>query len=31
MSTKLDAYLEEISHFLSGRDEREELLSEIRS
>jgi hypothetical protein len=28
---KLDAYLEEISHFLSGREEREEILSEIRS
>jgi hypothetical protein len=31
MSNKLDAYLEEISHFLSGREEREEILSEIRS
>lgn len=31
MSDKLDAYLEEISHFLSGRAEREEILSEIRS
>jgi len=31
MSEKLDAYLEEISHFLSGRAEREEILSEIRS
>lgn len=31
MSNKLEAYLEEISHFLSGRDEREEILSEIRS
>ena len=31
MSTKLEAYLEEISHFLSGREEREEILSEIRS
>lgn len=31
MPTKLDAYLEEISHFLSGREEREEILSEIRS
>ncbi len=28
---KLEAYLEEISHFLSGRAEREEVLSEIRS
>jgi len=28
---KLEAYLEEISHFLSGREEREEILSEIRS
>ncbi len=28
---KLDAYLEEISHFLSGREEREEILAEIRS
>jgi len=31
VSKKLDAYLEEISHFLSGRAEREEILSEIRS
>jgi hypothetical protein len=31
MSKKLEAYLEEISHFLSGREEREEILSEIRS
>jgi len=31
MSKKLDAYLEEISHFLSGRKEREEILAEIRS
>ncbi len=31
MSDKLDAYLEEISHFLSGRAEREEILAEIRS
>lgn len=31
MSEKLEAYLEEISHFLSGRDEREEILREIRS
>jgi HAAS len=31
MSNKLEAYLEEISHFLSGRGEREEILSEIRS
>jgi hypothetical protein len=31
MSNKLDAYLEEIGHFLSGREEREEILSEIRS
>lgn len=31
MLTKLEAYLEEISHFLSGRVEREEILSEIRS
>jgi len=28
---RLEAYLEEISHFLSGRAEREEILSEIRS
>jgi hypothetical protein len=28
---KLETYLEEISHFLSGREEREEILSEIRS
>jgi HAAS len=31
MSNKLEAYLEEISRFLSGRVEREEILSEIRS
>lgn len=31
MSEKLEAYLEEISHFLSGRGEREEILAEIRS
>ncbi len=31
MSNKLEIYLEEISHFLSGRVEREEILSEIRS
>jgi hypothetical protein len=31
MFEKLDAYLEEISHFLSGRKEREEIRSEIRS
>jgi hypothetical protein len=31
MSNKLEAYLEEISHFLSGRVERDEILSEIRS
>ena len=31
MSDKLEAYLEEISHFLSGRAEREEILNEIRS
>jgi hypothetical protein len=31
MSNKLEAYLEEISHFLSGREEREEILSEIHS
>jgi hypothetical protein len=31
MFEKLEAYLEEISHFLSGRAEREEILSEIRS
>ena len=31
MSDKLETYLEEISHFLSGREEREEILSEIRS
>jgi hypothetical protein len=31
MSDKLEVYLEEISHFLSGRAEREEILSEIRS
>jgi HAAS len=31
MPKNLDAYLEEISHYLSGREEREEILSEIRS
>jgi len=31
MFEKLEAYLEEISHFLSGREEREEILSEIKS
>lgn len=31
MFENLEAYLEEISHFLSGREEREEILSEIRS
>jgi hypothetical protein len=31
MFEKLETYLEEISHFLSGREEREEILSEIRS
>jgi len=31
MSNKLDAYLEEIGHFFSGREEREEILSEIKS
>jgi hypothetical protein len=31
MSNKLESYLEEISHFLSGRREREEVVSEIRS
>jgi hypothetical protein len=31
MFEKLDTYLDEISHFLSGREEREEILSEIRS
>ena len=31
MFENLGAYLEEISHFLSGREEREEILSEIRS
>jgi len=31
MFEKLEAYLEEISHFLSGREEREEILAEIRS
>ena len=31
MFEKLEAYHEEISHFLSGREEREEILSEIRS
>jgi hypothetical protein len=31
MFEKLEVYLEEISHYLSGREEREEILSEIRS
>jgi hypothetical protein len=31
MFKRLEIYLEEISHFLSGREEREEILSEIRS
>jgi hypothetical protein len=31
MHEKLEAYLEELSHFLSGREEREEILAEIRS
>lgn len=31
MYKNLEIYLEEISHFLSGRGEREEILSEIRS
>lgn len=31
MFEKLEAYLEEISHFLSGREERMEILSEIKS
>lgn len=31
MHKKLENYLEEISHFLSGREEREEILAEIRS
>ncbi len=31
MYEKLGTYLEEISHFLSGRKEREEILAEIRS
>jgi len=31
MYKNLETYLEEISHFLSGREEREEILSEIRS
>jgi hypothetical protein len=31
MFEKLEVYLEEISHFLSGREEREEIRSEIRS
>lgn len=31
MPDKLETYLEEISHFLSGRAEREEILGEIRS
>ncbi len=31
MHKNLENYLEEISHFLAGREEREEILSEIRS
>ena len=31
MFEKLEAYLEEISHFLSGREEREDILADIRS
>ncbi|MBE3111721.1 MAG: hypothetical protein IMZ46_14645 [Acidobacteria bacterium] len=31
MSNKLETYIEEISLFLSGREERDEILSEIRS
>jgi hypothetical protein len=31
MFEKLESYLEEISHYLAGRAEREEILSEIRS
>jgi hypothetical protein len=31
VSNQLEAYLQEIGHFLSGREEREEILSEIRS
>lgn len=31
MFKRLETYLEEISHFLSGREERQEILSEIRS
>jgi HAAS len=31
MFEKLDTYLEEISHYLAGRAEREEILNEIRS
>ncbi len=31
MHKNLETYLEEISHFLSGREEREEILAEIRS
>ncbi len=31
MFEKLDAYLEDVGHFLSGREEREEILAEIRS
>ena len=31
MFERLETYLEEISHFLSGREEREEILTEIRS
>jgi len=30
-NNKLETYLEEISHYLSGRAEREEILNEIRS
>jgi len=31
MFERLESYLAEIGHFLSGREEREEILSEIRS
>jgi hypothetical protein len=31
MSKRLETYLEEISHFLSGREERDEILTEIQS
>src|SRR5512135_435044 len=30
MNEKLEAYLEEVGHFLSGRAEREEIIREIR-